>query len=242
MKRQSTILYILIVIVLAIALGVVFLASPSDPDTVPVILPAADAEDENDSNSGKDNENAEILSVSRDSVQTIIRTLSPADSYSRTICAESFWNGGESRRNIDVWVRNDETRIDISPDDGSATTHVLLMGGEKWLWYSDSDAVYNGDSAENEAELYQGILNYEHILKLDKSAISDAGFEKYLDEMCIYVRYTSGRLDYENVCYISIASGLVMGEESYDGETLIYPMSSTPPDLAAPPDIVFELP
>ncbi len=242
MKRQSIILHILIVLVLVAALCIIFLASPSDPDTAAVILPAASESDDENSGDDEDTDSEEILSVTRDSVQTVIRTLSPSDSYSRTVCTESFWSGGESRRNIDVWVRNDEARIDISASDGSSTRHILIIGGEKWLWDSDSDGLFHGAAAENEAELYQSILNYEHILELDKSAITDAGFVEYLGEMCIYVRYVSGRLGYENVCYISLASGLVTGEESYDGETLIYRMSSTTADLSVPPDSVFELP
>ncbi len=242
MKKQSTILYILIAVVLAIALGVVFIASPSEIDTVPVILPPASSGDDESDSSGRDDDAAEIIAVTADSVQTVIRTLSRADSYSRTICAESFWSGGESRQNIDVWVRSDATKLAISRADGESTKHVLIIGDEKWIWYSGSTEVYHGEAAEVEADRYQSLMSYEHILELDKSAISDAGFAEYQGEMCIYVRYTSGQLGYENICYVSVASGLVIGEESYDGDSLIYRMSSTSAEYVTPADSVFELP
>lgn len=243
MKARSNILYILIFLVLAATVWFIFLAAPaSEIDTVPVILPTA-APDDEDANNGNDaDDGPQMIAVTTDSVQTVIRTLSRADGYSRTICAESFWSGGVSRQNIDVWVRDDAAKLAISRANGTDTKYVLIDDGEKWIWYSDSNRVYRGEAAENEADQYQTLLSYEHILELDSECITDAGYIEYGGTMCVYVRYTSGELGYDHICYISVESGLVMGEESYDGETLIYRMSSTVADLSTPEDEVFEHP
>lgn len=243
MKARSNLLYILIFLVLVATLWYIFLAAPaSDTDTVPVILPTTAPDDEDKENESSATDGSQLIAVTTDSVQTVIRTLSRADGYSRTISAESFWSGGGNTQNIDVWVRDDAAKLAISRADGTNTKYVLINGGEKWIWYSDSNRVYHGEAAENEADRYQTLLTYEHILELDSGNITDAGYTDYGGSMCIYVRYTSGELGYDSICYISVESGLMMGEESYDGDTLIYRMSSTLPDLSTPEDSVFEHP
>lgn len=85
-------------------------------------------------------------------------------------------------------------------------------------------------------------MSYEEVLGLDSSAITDAGYIRLEDEMCIYVRYSSGEFGYDNVCYVSVDTGLLMGSEIYDGSKLIYRMSSTAPDISTPDDSIFTHP
>ena len=240
MKKQSTILYILIFIVMAAVLYLVFFAVPgSEIDTVPVILPT----DSPDDSEEKEPEAApQVIEVSPDTVQTVIRTMSRANSYSRTICSESFWSGGETRRNIDVWATANASKMEVSRPDGSDTMHILISGGEKTIWYSDRYGSFTGYAGESEADRYQSLLSYERILDVDKKDISEAGYTEYLGEMCIYVRYRSGELGYDNVCYVSLATGLVMGEESYEGENLVIRVTSTVPELADPDESIFAKP
>lgn len=242
MKRQSIILYILIFLVLAGTAGMIFLSDfYSAPDTAAVILPTAPPDGGKDDDSNAENA-PQVVEIKADTVQAALRTLSRADSYSRTLCVDSFWEGGESRRNIDVWVNGSSARLDISRTDGSSTMHLLIDGDEKWLWYSGFYGSYHGVAAESEADRWQGLLSYEHILELDSDNITEAGYTDFQGEMCIYVRYISGELGYENVCYVSTVSGLVMGEESYSAGTLTYRMSSTAPSLAIPEEDIFEHP
>ena len=59
---------------------------------------------------------------------------------------------------------------------------------------------------------------------------------------CIFVRWRSGALGYVSECYIDPDTGLLMGERCYDGDTLIYSMDSSVPDITTPDESVFELP
>ena len=241
MKKHTTVLYILIFIVIVAAVVYIFAAGPgSAPDTVPVILPNTSSGNHDPDGSGESA--PQIVEVNAGNVQAVLRTLTRTEAYSRTICSENFWAGGQSRRNIDVWVSGSSARMDISRSDGSSTMHILIVDDEKWLWYSGVYGVFEGAAAAGEADRYQSILSYEHILELPKSAITEAGYTEHLGEMCIYIRYKYGELGYDNVCYVSVASGLVMGEESYDGERLVSRISSTAPDLSIPEDSIFEQP
>lgn len=241
-SRSPIIVYILIFLVVAVTVGLIFVVGPSaNIDTAPVILPAAAPEDSSPGDAEADSA-PQVVELTAATVQSVLRTLRRDDSYSRTLCAETFWAEGSSRRNIDVWVSGETARLDISRSDGGGTTHLLIDGGEKWLWYEGRYGSFSGAAAENEADRWQSLLSYEHILDLPASDIIEADYSEYQGGMCIRIRYRYGELGYENVCYISIESGLVMGEESWDGNTLVYSMSSTEPDLSEPDASLFEHP
>lgn len=242
MKQRSAMLYILIALVIAAIIWLLFLLAPSaDIDTVPVILPA---ESEGSGDVGLrpgESDESHTIAVTTDTVQAVIRTLSRAPNYSRTLTVESFWEGGSSSRSISVWARGDAVKMVVSEGD-SAAKNILIDGDEKWIWYSGSDEVFYGYAAEAEADEYQTLLSYEDVLEMDPSNITDAGYIRLEDEMCIYVRYTAGDFGYDNVCYVSVASGLLVGSEIYDGGALIYRMSSTAPDISTPDDSIFTRP
>lgn len=243
MKKKSVFLYILIFLVLAAIIWLIFLsASSSEIDTVPVILPTEAVDGGNADPDRIEQNETHTIAVTPDTVQAVIRTLSRADNYSRTLTVESFWSGGSSSQTISVWNRGSSVKMTVSRADGSVSKNILIDNNKKWIWYSGSDEVFHGAAAETEADEYQTLLTYENVLELDKSAITDAGYIQYNEEMCIYVRYASGEFAYDNLCYISIATGLLMGSEIYDGDKLIYRMSSTVPDISTPDESVFSKP
>jgi len=240
MKKQTAILYSLIFLLLVATALFVFVEFPSaGPDTAAVILPDTSSEDD-------DEDEAETplqpVEVNTETVQAAIRTLSRANAYSRTITTESYLDGEVSTKNIDVWVQGDSAKLVISRSDRDEVLNVLILDDEKWVWYEGLYGSYNGAAGEAEADRYQSILSYESVLELSKSSITDAGYCEYQGEMCIFVRYLSPLPGYENTCYVDLASGLAIGEESYNGEELVFRAVSTLPDLAAPDEEVFELP
>lgn len=239
MKKQTLILYILTGIVLAAALLFVFVGFPgTQPDTAAVILPETGPDDKEK----EEDRVPDIIEVSPDTVQTVIRSMSRVDSYSRSICAESFWSGGSTVRNIDVWVRGGDSKMEISRPDSGEVMHVLLKDGNRQIWYSGKNGSFESPASARDSDSYQALLSYERILDLAKEDISEASYEDFMGEMCICVRYTSGELGYENCCYVSLASGLVIGEESWENGTLVIRVTSTMPDYSEPAGSVFEGP
>ncbi len=241
MKNRPLLLYILIFFVLALVVWIVFVFFPSSsPDTVEVVLPT-DSPDDGDG-SGKDEEVSPIIEINSDTVQTMIATLSRANSYSRTLSIERWWNGNKSTETIDVWVRGDETKMAISSPVSAAAKYILVSGDEKWIWYSGSDDFFSGPAAETDADRYQSLISYESVLELPTGDIYETGYTEINGETCISLRCRGGELDYDNVFYVSTESGLLVTAESYDGDELIYSMSSTLPDYADLEDAVFAPP
>jgi hypothetical protein len=99
-----------------------------------------------------------------------------------------------------------------------------------------------GSLSRGDADKYQHLLTYEDILTLDPDQITDAGYTEYGGESCIFAEYRAGTLGYIYRIYVSVKTGLLMGAESYDGNTVIYRMTSDIPDISTPPDEVFALP
>jgi len=243
MKKRSAYFNILIVLAfLAVAALIFFLAPGSDPETPAVLLPPVAAPEDNSGGSTAADELLQTVSVTTDTVQTALQTLHRAESYSRTLTVERFWTGGSSTETVSVWQRGDALRLTIKTGESAAEKNILLSGRDKWVWYSDGDGVFSGTAREGDADAYQTILTYEDVLALDKRNITDAGFCDFDGEDCIYVRYVSGSLFYDNLCYVSVHTGLLMGQETYDGDILIYAMHSSAPDISTPDEAMFTAP
>lgn len=242
MKRGLS-FYILIALALAVLAVLIFMLAPgSAPETPAVHLSPPPAPDSALSPSSAPEAAARVIEVTPDTVQTAISTLSRADSYSRALTVQDFWSGGSSTTEIGVWVRGDFTRVTLRDSARDTVKNILIKGDEKWIWYSDSALVWHGKAREGDADAYQTLLTYEDVLALDKEAITGAGYADYNGENCIYVRYGGGPLGYENLCYISDRTGLLMGVETYDGDVLVYAMRSGTPDISTPDESIFAEP
>jgi len=242
MKKRGIFNYILIVLALLAVAALIFILSPgNEPETPAVLLPTVAPSDAGSAAVTDAPEGQQVISVTPDTVQTALATLQRADTYSRTLTVERFWAGGSSTEVLDVWAQGDRLRLAIRTQSGDAVKNVLLDGEDKWIWYSDREGTFHGEVRDGDADAYQTILTYEDVLALDKANITDAGFTDYDGENCIYVRYITGEFLYENVCYVSVDSGLLAGQETYDGEILIYAMHSTLPDLTPPDETVFQI-
>ena len=242
MKNRNAFFYIIIVLALLAVAALIFLLAPGrDPETPAVLLPTPVPADAAADISGAQDA-SRLLAVTPDTVQTVIATLSRTDSYARTLTVRDFWAGGSRSRSIGVWAQGDRLRLTVQTEGNSVQEHLLLCGGQKYLWYSDADSVFRSDARDGDADAYQTIMTYEKVLSLPLSDILDAGYEDYEGTACIFVRFRTGTLGYESTCWIDPVTGLLMGERCYDGETLIYSMDSTVPEISTPDEALFAVP
>ena len=244
MKRKRGTLFYLILAAAALVTAtlVVFLSPGTLPDTPPVILATPPVTVRPAAPTPEDSSGKSVISVTPDTVQTVLRTLSRSDSYSRTLTVERFWSGGVSVSEVNVWVWGDMCRLSIRSEEQDRVRNVLLAGNEKWIWYSDSPNVYTGAAAADEADRWQSIYSYEKIGSLEVSQILDADFLDFGGEKCVYVRFSDGLLGYVSECYVSCSTGLLMGEDVFDGSRVIYTMRSSRPDISTPDTAVFSHP
>lgn len=241
MKKAKISLYVLTVLAIAAVVWLVFEFAPmAQVETPPVILPtvAPEQNDNSDDNSDDDGMLQE-LEVTRTNVKTVIASLTRADSYHRTLTSESFWGNGSRAARAEVWVRGDSVRMVITS--GKTTENVLITDGELYIWDEGGD-VYIGSADSRDADEYQRLVTYEDILDIPDRLISEAGYVDYNGSRCIYAVYTDELFGYKHRVYISVSTGLVMGDETFDGDTLIFNQISSDPEIITPEDEVFAKP
>ena len=181
----------------------------------------------------------EFASVTADTVQAALSSLSRPASYSRAVTISYFWAGGHSSSELYSWVDGERTKIRIPL--GSDYENILAHREALYIW---SDCVpaetYSGPSGgSQEADRWLRCLSYEELLELPSTEIFAASYEQYNGESCIYVEYNSGELGYTNHIYVSASTGLLMRAETYDSTGLIYSMESGAVELSTPQEGVF---
>lgn len=179
------------------------------------------------SDSANDDNSMSQVEIQPDNVQAVIATLEQRDNYTRTMQVESFWGDGESAvYTVSVWAYEGLMRMQIT---GAVEKDMILTGDSVYIWYDGAAPVYQGTLEESTAQIdaFQMIPSYEDVLELDASSIQAAGYVEYEGQYCICVQALTAVLDYVETYYISTTTGLLVGAETYEGETLIYRMSET---------------
>lgn len=236
-KRKVSLLLPVVGAIMLVILTAVVLVLASPEDTPSVLLPAAEEESEPADSAA---EGADVLAVTNDNVQAVIATLARAGSYSRVITAETFWEGGSATAEFSVWAHGDSLRVETQQ--GERKKNMILTAGECWIWYGDDSAGSYHGTGENsirDMDEWLGLPTYEDVLEIPVGEIRDSGYCEHAGDACIYVVYASGEMNYVNHVYVSVTTGLVMGAEIYDGDTLVYRMTSTLPELSTPADELF---
>lgn len=205
-----------------------------------IILPEYAAESE----SGDDNHTPHdfnALSVTTQTVQAAISTLSRPAAYERQQTVETFWNTGSSTASFQIAVRSGVTRIDTTMVDGTAC-HILMNDQNSAIWYDDETTWVTLAADKYTADALQRIPTYETVLSLRKNAIAEAEYCIKDGIRCIYVQTQKNTDDYTDAYWISVQSGLLYAAERFCGDTLIYRFTATEPDSESPDESRFLLP
>ncbi len=242
MKRLSS-LGIAVIATLVLLAGILlFLASPlSAKKTAEVHLPEIQDRLPEHTGAAVPRELTQV-EVNPDTVQAVISTLNRPDSYSRTLQVFQFWDGGGRTAEIRVWVRSGTVRLNIVG--AEREINYLLDGDVLTLWYgSDMNHRYTYNKADARlGDSLQRIPTYEDILSLDPTSIRDAGCTcTESGKWRILVSTVDPDFNYLDIYYVSLDTGLLVGAEQWDGDTLIYRMTAGEADLSAPSDQLFLL-
>jgi len=184
------------------------------------------------------------IEVTPETVRAVLGTLTRAESFSRSYAIKTLWTGGESQSDLSYWQKGDNIRLSITS--GSSVRNILVRGEDLYVWYDGYSGFFKSKLSESdvskEVDMFSGLLTYEELMDVPQEDILDAGYADQSGQPCIYAIYKSGELGYVSHIYISIDTGLLLSTEKYDGDTLIYSMSSVSTDLSTPSDSIFEVP
>lgn len=190
--------------------------------------------------SGQDD--GQQVSVTVQTVQSVIETLSRSDSYYRELLVEQFWTGGSSSGTVQVWVDQNWNLVrQLLP---SNVVRLDLIGPDTaYYWYEGSSRYESVPAEERSADLAQRMPTYETVLELDPLSITGAGYELKGDIPCIYVQSLDAISNNVKHYWVSVESGLLVCAELYRENALIYRMSAfSPIQSPCPASAAFRLP
>ena len=211
-QKNRTVLVIAIAITVIVAVFVSF-GLPALTGQVPeVSLPDISQE-------GQGGGDLLPVEVTPDTVQNVIATLSRPESCYRELTVTLYWSGGSSSSKVQIWADGDYVKTVVGV--GGVTQHRLVGDGKLCLWYGGDKAWKEVPADEDSFDLAQRIPTYEDVLALDRTAITDAGYQVKNGKDCVFVEVRDADLGYLDRYWVETATGLLCAAETLaDGVTV----------------------
>lgn len=226
-QKNRAMFSLAIILLIFIALLVSFGRTIFRTHTPEVILPNVESTQPGDSQSpgSSGTEQEQTVSVTPQTVQSVIATLERTDSYYRETLIEQFWTGGFSAVTVQTWVDQGWTRSRQQLPNG--TWRNDIVGPESaWYWYDGTSQYQTLPADDRAADLTGRQPTYETVLDLDPAAITTAGYTTFEEYPCIYLCAADEETATTREYWVSVDSGLLLcAEMRLDGE-VIYRMSA----------------
>lgn len=226
---------------LLVVLVVVLLMSNSLRRSSHIVLPAVGTGAASGSGPQQPGSAVVTVTVTPETVQDAIASLTRPDSYVRQMTAEQLWSGGSASFKTEVRVLAGWTRTDFTGADGSVR-HAVTDGKRTYIWYNRERSVFAADAGDISADEEQHLPTYEDILELDPERIAAADYRTFSDEDCIYVETAADEDGYVLRYWVSVESGLLIGNEKLLDGQAIYRLAAQPLQDTAPTAADFTLP
>ncbi len=211
-------------------------------ETPKVILPSSSAGPGDISGSGGQDQDYQRVEVTTQTVTGVVATLARPASYYRTLTAETFWDGGSSSVQVQVWADGGWSHSRQTLPSG-AVRHDLTGEDTLYYWYDGSAQYRQAPADERSSDLAQRIPTYETVLELEPEDIVSAGYETRGELPCIFVEVRPEGSRQLQRFWISVENGLLASAETEEDGQLVYRMTAySPVQTPCPADGSFALP
>lgn len=228
----------LIVVAMTASFGRVIFAA-NTPD---VILPSSSEGPVGPSNFDNQEHSYQHVEVTPQTVTEVVATLVRPASYHRELTVETFWSGGSSSAQVQVWADGGWSHVRQTLPSG-VVRHDLTGDGTLYYWYDGSQTYRQAPADEKSSDLAQHIPTYETVLDLEPSEIAAAGYELRGELPCILVDVRSDQSQVIQRFWVSVDSGLLVSAEMEEDGQLVYRMTAySPVQSPCPADASFSLP
>lgn len=241
-QKKRLAIVVAIVALMAVAICASFGRVLFAANTPEVILPSASAGLGDLSAAGGPEQDYQRIEVTTQTVTGVVATLARPASYYRELTVETFWAGGSSTSQVQVWADGGWSHT-IQTLPSGVVRHDLIGGDAAYYWYDGSQQYQSTPADEKSSDLAQHIPTYETVLELEPSEITAAGYELRGDLPCILVQVqTSGSKQLQRF-WVSVDNGLLVSAESEEDGQLVYRMTAyAPVQSPCPIDGSFALP
>lgn len=209
-------------------------------NTPQVVLPSAGAGIGDSSAPGVPGQSYQRVEVTPQTVTGVVATLARPASYYRELTVETFWEGGSSSSQVQVWQDGSWSHSRQALPSG-VVRHDLTDGETLYYWYEGSQQYKTAPADNKSSDLAQHIPTYETVLELDAGDILSAGYESRGDLPCVLVEVLQGRTVQR--FWISVDNGLLVSAEAEENGQVFYRMTAySSVQSPCPSDASFALP
>ena len=236
---------VIVVAIVALIVGAIFasfgrvLFAAHTPE---VLLPSGSAGTGDLPGSVSQEQNYQRVEVTTDTVQGVVATLVRPSSYYRTLSVETFWPGGSSAAQVQVWADGGWTHS-VQTQPSGVVRHDLTGQDTLYYWYDGAQQYQTAPADEKSSDLAQHIPTYETVLELDPSHIIPAAYERKGDLPCVYVEVRPQGGHTLERYWVSVDNGLLVSAESEEDGEIVYRLTAyAPVQSPCPSDASFALP
>lgn len=208
--------------------------------TPDVILPSPSAGSAGVSSGGNQEQDYQRVEVTTQTVTGVIATLARPNSYYRELTVETFWTGGSSAAQVQVWTDGGWSHS-IQALPSGVVRHDLTGEDTLYYWYDGDEQYVTAPADEKSSDLAQHIPTYETVLELEPGEIIAAGYELRGDLPCILVEVQRANSGLLQRFWVSVNNGLLVSAESEQDGELVYRMTAYTPS-PCPAGTSFALP
>ena len=240
--KNRQIIVVTIIILIALAMFASFGRSLFALNTPQVILPSSSGGTDDPAGSQSGSGQYHPVAVTAQTAPSVVATLARPESYYRELTVETFWDGGSSSVQVQVW-RDEGWAHSRQTLPSGVVRHDLTGDGVLYYWYEGSSKYQTAPADEFTSDLSQHIPTYETVVEMDPNWITGAGYETKGEMPCVYVQVQLPDSPLIQRYWVSVDSGLLVCAESEEEGTLVYRMTAySPAQSPCPTDGEFALP
>lgn len=238
-RNKSTILFIAVAAILAVAIIASFFMSLTGNSSQGIVLPDESANIISASPSASFATNEIFASINSGNVQKVISTLVRPSSYHRKLSIETIYAGGKGTTSVEVWSSGSDSKS-VSVN-GSVTKNVLVLGDTVYTWY-DGKATKEKIPEGFLSDDFQIMPTYEDVLEIDPKDILNAAYVDLDGAACIYVEFTGdveGTVKRYWISIDNIDNGLLVKAMNLENGNATYTMKQDSVEILSASDEIF---
>ncbi|MBQ1251057.1 MAG: hypothetical protein IIY00_05615 [Clostridia bacterium] len=184
----------------------------------------------------------QAVTVDRTNIKKLIGAMQRPESYHLVVGTTLYHSGGQTTTGADGYVSGGRYKSVVYDAVGGGARHCLIYGEDAYIWSQSSPGVFAGKAGSFTGDNSLWIPTYELLLELEDDAVLSADYALYGDEYCLAVETLDPLSGNRILYYISVEHGLLVGAQSFEGETLVYALTAEVLPLIEDPNTIFRLP
>lgn len=163
------------------------------------------------------------VEITPKTVQTVLASLSPTQSYYRHLSTTLYWGEESSQTSAEIWHHQQISHV-VKTLPSGLVRHDIVHPDHVFSWYDGESQHRTAPSYSSAAELAQQIPTYQTVLDLPLEDITQANYQYKEGVSCIFVEAVTAPLFFSQQYWVSIDTGLLVAAETYEGDRLLYKM------------------